>query len=746
MCNHKYTRDRSGYGPKGDKCPYTKLYREFKNKNNSKFKKSDFPLELPLDSTGVCLFHSHDLNWKREKHFTKRFLQLVQLLDEYSSKDYYDFEEFVFVGEELESEKNSKSFILKLVDTVFKKEAKFAGSLFTDPVQFHNIEFKRYCSFGGATFKDTLETEKCSIHSAVFDKAVFEKNASFEDTHFLGAYTIFTSSVFYNTAKFMNARFDGIAVFSDAVFNKSKDDEFAAKFHTVVFENSAIFTGSIFFCPAEFRNVTFNLTAEFIDTFFGASKSTLRYNHTDVMFYSIGLEKDGLLIFESRDSKTKMFNDTDATFSFKGEVKGTLRFKNVNFNNITQKSRERLFDLEKAGRVEIGPGCIKYRFQTETKTILTGSDNQLLILEINQTFTNYFTAKNGLNLGFEIVSREDDRIRFFYFTDEDITEVEFLDRLKKTEQDLWDLLYRSPLQQAVPEKSIGPKDSITNISTPANLFNVLDVNINLLGIFLKIGIRIKGGRFKNSKTVETLFDCINFTGIPRFKADDLPVIIQNNFFNLQQKVTGSGNTQEINIYKQLKEKSLSSNSQEKKRILLLSANPKNAVRLHLDVEFREIEEALRRSEKREQFETKAVLAIRFEDLRRALLEYKPQIVHFAGHGTQKGLTIMDEIGFPTTISPEVLSQLFQRLSNQVECVILSACYSAEQAASIDKYIPYVVGMQKEIGDKAAIEFAKGFYDTLGVGKSIDEAFELGRLAILQKFPDQANHLVLLLKR
>lgn len=730
MCNHKYTRDRSGYGPKGDECPYTEWYRELNNKKISNHQDSNSQLELPLDSTGVCLFHSHDLNWKREKQFTKKFLQLVQLLDEYSSKEYYDFCEFVFVGEQLESKKNSESYIFKLVKTVFMKEAKFAGAVFTEAVKFHNVEFKSYCSFEGAAFKDKLVLEKCSLASTYFDATVFEKNVYFEDDHFCGTFAIFTHAVFYNSVRFLNTKFDGMAVFSDAVFNKSKDDAFAATFQNVVFKNSAIFTGSIFFCPAEFRSVIFNLNAEFIDTLFGASKSSLRYIQKDVSFINIGLNKNGLLIFEGRDAKTKMFDDTDADISFKGEVKGIIRFKNVNFNNIIQESREELFNLEKAGRVEIGPGCIKYRFQTETKTIPADSHNQSLILEITQTFCNYFAAKNGMNLGFEIVSREKDKIRFFYFTDEDITEEEFFDRLKTTEQDLWDLLYRSTSQQVIQ----------------SNQFDILDLKINLLGIFLKIGIGIKGDRFKDRKDVEVLLDSFNFAGISRFKVDDLSDLIQKNFIGLQRKITSSVKTLETNLLKQLKESSQPSNSRQKKLILFLSANQKSEIALYLDEEYREIREALNRSKNREQFDTEALLAIRFEDLHRALLECEPYIVHFAGHGTHEGLKILDDTRFPAILRPDVLAQLFQHLSNQVECVILSACYSVKQAESISKYIPYVVGMQKDIEDEAGIEFARGFYDALGAGKTIEEAVKSGRLSIRQNCPDQADHVVTLLKK
>lgn len=81
-----------------------------------------------------------------------------------------------------------------------------------------------------------------------------------------------------------------------------------------------------------------------------------------------------------------------------------------------------------------------------------------------------------------------------------------------------------------------------------------------------------------------------------------------------------------------------------KKILVLSANPKQTSRLRLDEEVREIEEGLQRSKNREHFVLQAKWAVRLRDLRRALLDHEPQIVHFCGHSSAHGLNIEDEIG------------------------------------------------------------------------------------------------------
>jgi hypothetical protein len=184
----------------------------------------------------------------------------------------------------------------------------------------------------------------------------------------------------------------------------------------------------------------------------------------------------------------------------------------------------------------------------------------------------------------------------------------------------------------------------------------------------------------------------------------------------------------------------------KKRILILAANPKATPKMRLDEEVREIKEGLQRAKYRDRFEIHPVWAVRRRDLRRALLDHKPHIVHFSGHGTEDGLKLEDEMGFPVTVSKKALSGLFKIFSDKVECVILSACYSGPQAAAISKHIDYVIGMKKEINDRAAIEFAVGFYDALGGGESVEEAFKLGRNAIQLEFPDQLDYLIPVLKK
>ncbi len=163
-----------------------------------------------------------------------------------------------------------------------------------------------------------------------------------------------------------------------------------------------------------------------------------------------------------------------------------------------------------------------------------------------------------------------------------------------------------------------------------------------------------------------------------------------------------------------------------KKILILSANPINTNRLRLDEEVREIQQALERAQNREAFELITRGAVRIDDLRRTLLDSKPQIVHFSGHGTgTDGLVFENTSGDPQIVSTESLSHFFELLKERVECVLLNACYSEIQAQAIHQHIDCVIGMAQPIQDNAAILFSKGFYDAIFVGRNYADAFRFG---------------------
>jgi hypothetical protein len=173
-------------------------------------------------------------------------------------------------------------------------------------------------------------------------------------------------------------------------------------------------------------------------------------------------------------------------------------------------------------------------------------------------------------------------------------------------------------------------------------------------------------------------------------------------------------------------------------ILFLAANPKGTPQLRLDEEVKKIEQGLERARKRDQFRLIQKWAVTDDDLRRALLDHEPEIVHFSGHGSGvDGLNFEDDQGHVHEIPVDSLARLFKLCSSHVKCVVLNACYSVPQAEAISQHIDHVVGMKIAIGDEAAVKFAVGFYDALGAGRDFETAFEFGKLAIdLRGIPER----------
>jgi hypothetical protein len=118
------------------------------------------------------------------------------------------------------------------------------------------------------------------------------------------------------------------------------------------------------------------------------------------------------------------------------------------------------------------------------------------------------------------------------------------------------------------------------------------------------------------------------------------------------------------------------------------------------------------------------------DLQRALLQHRPQILHFSGHGSpSNALCLEDDSGQTRELQKEVLARLLAVFRQKIRCVVLNACYSKGQAQAIAENIDCVVGMSRSIGDSAAISFATSFYQALAFGSDVQTAFELGCVQI-----------------
>jgi GGDEF domain-containing protein len=177
------------------------------------------------------------------------------------------------------------------------------------------------------------------------------------------------------------------------------------------------------------------------------------------------------------------------------------------------------------------------------------------------------------------------------------------------------------------------------------------------------------------------------------------------------------------------------------KVLFCSANPDQTTRIRVDKEYREVDHT--RLISKRGFRLLSTWATTAQDLLRVVLTEEPEIVHFSGHGTRKGIILESEIGDPVVISDDGLSSLFELFADKVECVILNSCYSETQAKSINRFVPFVIGMHSSVLDLVAIKFSCGFYAALGAGKNVPLAYKTGVASIKLEELSGAENPVLL---
>ncbi|MFI2203566.1 CHAT domain-containing protein [Streptomyces sp. NPDC020192] len=132
-----------------------------------------------------------------------------------------------------------------------------------------------------------------------------------------------------------------------------------------------------------------------------------------------------------------------------------------------------------------------------------------------------------------------------------------------------------------------------------------------------------------------------------------------------------------------------------------------------------------------------------QDLFEALLR-GCHIFHFTGHGQfddvrhQGMILFADEQGRPDPLHAEALGSLISVADPAPRLVVLNSCETgtsrsqdlfSSTAAELEYTVPAVVAMQFAVTDKAAVLFARAFYQALAANRPVDEAVRTGRIAL-----------------
>jgi hypothetical protein len=162
----------------------------------------------------------------------------------------------------------------------------------------------------------------------------------------------------------------------------------------------------------------------------------------------------------------------------------------------------------------------------------------------------------------------------------------------------------------------------------------------------------------------------------------------------------------------------------KKSVCMLLASPRGETPLRLDEEVRDTIQKVKLVEAPSvEIELRAEWAVKLSDVTDHLLNSKPQIVHFSGHGGGGAIYVEDSNGAAVPLTADGLAGLIEAVGN-VECVVLNACHSADLGAATKTHVRVVIGCDNSIDDAAAITFTRSFYRALAHGRDYASSFKI----------------------
>jgi hypothetical protein len=174
-------------------------------------------------------------------------------------------------------------------------------------------------------------------------------------------------------------------------------------------------------------------------------------------------------------------------------------------------------------------------------------------------------------------------------------------------------------------------------------------------------------------------------------------------------------------------------------LLYLGASAATEPQIRIDHELREISAVLRESPRRDRISLNSMLAVTADELHRSLLDNRPQILHFSGHGHKTRIVIAEPTGGARNVQSDSLLRVLDPFKGDLRLVVLNACHSDTQAKEIATMIDAAIGMAGAIGDAAALSFSRAFYRALAHGLDLQRAFELGCSQIeLDEYPAEAG--------
>jgi hypothetical protein len=155
--------------------------------------------------------------------------------------------------------------------------------------------------------------------------------------------------------------------------------------------------------------------------------------------------------------------------------------------------------------------------------------------------------------------------------------------------------------------------------------------------------------------------------------------------------------------------------------------------LQIPNEYHEIQAALRSCEHRD------ILALANPILgatRRRLVEAyreRPAIIHFAGHGSDRRLSILEDhdvLANETSLDADQLAEILGTMEPRVRLCVLNACSSDTVARDLVERgaVDCAIGWPGKVTDSAAVAFSRALYGALGDARPLADAVRLAAQA------------------
>ena len=183
---------------------------------------------------------------------------------------------------------------------------------------------------------------------------------------------------------------------------------------------------------------------------------------------------------------------------------------------------------------------------------------------------------------------------------------------------------------------------------------------------------------------------------------------------------------------------------KKLTILFLGLDIKDMEILKSNEEFQLIYDIIEESEYKDYIQIIPALSIKRNQLRSKILKYRPQVLHFVGHGIEKIGTIFPGDNLDTdsnTLEFDLISTI-EKYSNFIKLVVFNTCYTGDLAKKLKNVIDISIGVNETVDDDGAISFTRGFYRVFCNGENIYDSFEKGITEYLKFFEKREEELAI----